>query len=112
MTRVRIGAFQEAAAGAPGSKPHRVAAPGSPSRTFEIPAPDARINSSRAGVFKEAVKVGSCLAAAAYLFLTGSSLAAQGGGLEPSVKIEAGGQPIDVEVGHAAPAMADLDGDG
>ena len=56
--------------------------------------------------------MGSCLAAAACLFLTGSSLAAQGGGLEPPVKVEAGGQPIDVEVGHAAPAMADLNGDG
>lgn len=31
--------------------------------------------------------------------------------LEP-VRILAGGKPIDVEVGHAAPCFADFDGDG
>ncbi|MHC4342758.1 MAG: FG-GAP repeat domain-containing protein [Planctomycetota bacterium] len=28
------------------------------------------------------------------------------------VRIEAGGRPIDTEVGHAAPLVADFDGDG
>lgn len=32
--------------------------------------------------------------------------------LAPAVKIEAAGEPIDVEVGHAAPFYADIDGDG
>ena len=30
----------------------------------------------------------------------------------PGVKLEAGGKPIDVEIGHAAPFYADMDGDG
>ncbi len=30
----------------------------------------------------------------------------------PPVRIEADGKPIDVEVGHAAPLLADFDGDG
>jgi hypothetical protein len=30
----------------------------------------------------------------------------------PPVRIEAGGKPIDTEVGHAAPLVADFDGDG
>jgi len=33
-------------------------------------------------------------------------------GLEAPVRIEAGGAPIDVSGGHAAPCVADLDGDG
>ena len=32
--------------------------------------------------------------------------------LAAPVKLEAGGKPIDVEVGHAAPFVHDLDGDG
>ncbi len=32
--------------------------------------------------------------------------------LAPPFRVEAGGQPIDVEVGHAAPLMVDFDGDG
>jgi hypothetical protein len=32
--------------------------------------------------------------------------------LQSGVKIEADGQPIDVEIGHAAPCYADFDGDG
>jgi hypothetical protein len=32
--------------------------------------------------------------------------------LAPPVRIEAGGRPIDVNIGHAAPFWADLNGDG
>ncbi len=32
--------------------------------------------------------------------------------LNPPVRIEAGGKPIDTAVGHAAPSVADFDGDG
>lgn len=32
--------------------------------------------------------------------------------LAAPVKLEAGGKPIDVEIGHAAPFVHDLDGDG
>lgn len=32
--------------------------------------------------------------------------------LAPGVKLEADGEAIDVEVGHAAPAYVDFDGDG
>jgi hypothetical protein len=32
--------------------------------------------------------------------------------LKQPVKLEAGGAPVDVEVGHAAPLVVDLDGDG
>jgi len=32
--------------------------------------------------------------------------------LAPPITITAGGKPIDVEVGHAAPCVADLKGDG
>lgn len=32
--------------------------------------------------------------------------------LEPPVRLEADGKPIDVLGGHASPALADLDGDG
>ena len=32
--------------------------------------------------------------------------------LEPPVRLEAGGKPIAVTGGHAAPAVADVDGDG
>src|SRR5712692_8232109 len=32
--------------------------------------------------------------------------------LAPPIKLTAGGKPIDVEVGHAAPCVADLKGDG
>jgi hypothetical protein len=35
-----------------------------------------------------------------------------GEGLAPPVKVEADGKPIDVSVGHAAPCVADWDGDG
>lgn len=32
--------------------------------------------------------------------------------LEPPVRIEAAGKPIDTDVGHAAPFVGDFDGDG
>lgn len=32
--------------------------------------------------------------------------------LEPPVRIEAAGKPIDTEIGHAAPFVCDFDGDG
>jgi len=34
------------------------------------------------------------------------------GELLPPVRIEAGGKPIDTDIGHAAPFVADFDGDG
>ena len=34
------------------------------------------------------------------------------GELLPPVRLEAAGKPIDTEVGHAAPHLADIDGDG
>ena len=32
--------------------------------------------------------------------------------LSPPTRIEAGGKPIDTDVGHAAPCVTDFDGDG
>jgi hypothetical protein len=32
--------------------------------------------------------------------------------LEPPIRLEAAGKPIDTEVGHAAPFVCDFDGDG
>jgi hypothetical protein len=32
--------------------------------------------------------------------------------LAPPVRIEAGGKPIDTDIGHAAPFVGDFDGDG
>jgi hypothetical protein len=34
------------------------------------------------------------------------------GDLEPPILLQAGGQPINVDMGHAAPFLADLNGDG
>jgi hypothetical protein len=34
------------------------------------------------------------------------------GELMPPVRLEAAGKPIDTDVGHAAPSVADFDGDG
>jgi hypothetical protein len=34
------------------------------------------------------------------------------GDLAPPVKIQAGGKPINVDIGHAAPFYGDIDGDG
>jgi hypothetical protein len=41
-----------------------------------------------------------------------AALPAQSPELRPPVRLGAGGKPIDVDVGHAAPFFADLDGDG
>jgi hypothetical protein len=35
-----------------------------------------------------------------------------GGELQPPFRIQADGQPIDTDIGHAAPLYADFDGDG
>jgi hypothetical protein len=35
-----------------------------------------------------------------------------GDDLAPPVRLEAGGKPIDTEIGHAAPFVCDWDGDG
>ena len=32
--------------------------------------------------------------------------------LEPAVRLEAAGKPIDTDIGHAAPFVCDFDGDG
>jgi len=53
----------------------------------------------------------------AFAFLLSLCVIAAGGEgvsgeLLPPVRIEAGGKPIDTEVGHAAPFVADFDGDG
>jgi len=32
--------------------------------------------------------------------------------LEPAVRLEAAGRPIDTDIGHAAPFVCDFDGDG
>ena len=45
-------------------------------------------------------------------FLTSEKVAAADGDLSPPFRVEAGGQPIDVEIGHAAPLIADFDRDG
>jgi hypothetical protein len=50
----------------------------------------------------------------AWALLLGLALTSPGpeSELGPPVRLEAGGKPIDVLGGHAAPALADLDGDG
>jgi hypothetical protein len=47
--------------------------------------------------------------ASALLALSGSALSQD---LAPPVRIEAAGQAIDTDVGHAAPFVGDIDGDG
>lgn len=44
--------------------------------------------------------------------LCGPVSAQSAGGFAPPVRLEAGGKPIDTDVGHAAPFFADFDGDG
>jgi len=44
--------------------------------------------------------------------LSSSNAPAPGDDLAPPVRLEAGGKPIDTEVGHAAPFVYDWDGDG
>jgi len=50
-------------------------------------------------------------ASAGVLLLAGTARAA-GDGLAPPVRLLSGGNPIDVEIGHAAPYLHDFDGDG
>jgi hypothetical protein len=51
------------------------------------------------------------LATTAFVAVTlGARAAAQD--LAPPVRLEAGGKPINVEIGHAAPYVHDFDGDG
>jgi hypothetical protein len=58
--------------------------------------------------------LGAALAAAAGAALAAPPPAAEDAGAELAkpVQILAGGQPIDVEIGHAAPFFADFNGDG
>lgn len=52
----------------------------------------------------------ACVLSLAVVMALGTSgLAAE---LAPPVRLEAGGKPIDTDVGHAAPWVADVDGDG
>ena len=55
-----------------------------------------------------------CLSVAALVGLQGPGLGQQpeASELHPPVRLVAGGEPIDVTVGHAAPLMIDMDGDG
>ena len=48
----------------------------------------------------------------ASLALAAMGAAGRGDELLPPVRLEAGGAPIDTEVGHAAPLVADFDEDG
>lgn len=50
------------------------------------------------------------IVALSVLIPQGDASAAQD--LAPPVRIEAAGRPIDTDVGHAAPSVCDLDGDG
>jgi len=49
---------------------------------------------------------------AGILGVAAMSASALAGDLAPPVRIEAAGKPIDTEVGHSAPNVADWDGDG
>ena len=49
---------------------------------------------------------------AGILGVAAMSAGALAGDLAPPVRVEAGGAPIDTEVGHAAPYVTDWDGDG
>jgi hypothetical protein len=46
------------------------------------------------------------------LTLAGPALAADSTDLAAPVKLMAGGKPIDVDIGHAAPCVADWNGEG
>ena len=54
----------------------------------------------------------SSLAAMSFATLLAQPLPQQTGGLLPPVRLEAGGAPIDTEIGHAAPFVGDFDEDG
>ncbi|MCI0747754.1 MAG: hypothetical protein L0Y58_20295, partial [Verrucomicrobia subdivision 3 bacterium] len=45
-------------------------------------------------------------------FVSAFGLGAGASELQPPFRVEAGGKPIDVEIGHAAPWVADFNGDG
>jgi len=47
-----------------------------------------------------------------FVLIAGDQTPKVGEELNPPVRIEAAGKPIDVEVGHAAPFVADFDHDG
>ena len=55
---------------------------------------------------------GAFLAALTVVAAESGRDAAAAGELKRPIQIEAGGQPIDVDVGHAAPLVCDFDGDG
>ena len=55
---------------------------------------------------------GWVLAGAAILGAASAYAAASGPTLAEPVQIMAGSKPISVDVGHAAPCLADIDGDG
>ncbi len=44
--------------------------------------------------------------------LNASNAPAPGDDLAPPIRLEAGGKPIDTEIGHAAPFVCDWDSDG
>jgi hypothetical protein len=52
----------------------------------------------------------------AIIFILSGLISAQTAGLspelEPPVRLEAAGKPIDTDIGHAAPFVCDFDGDG
>jgi hypothetical protein len=62
------------------------------------------------GLVRRAFRL-ACLALAGMGLAPGTS-AANAPDLAAPIRLTAGGQPIDVEVGHAAPWVADFDGDG
>jgi hypothetical protein len=56
--------------------------------------------------------MGTSLLAALMMSLAPPADAVAVTGLAPPTLIEAAGKPIDVDIGHAAPFVADFDGDG
>jgi hypothetical protein len=47
-----------------------------------------------------------------FVFLIAAAARAQSPELHPPIRLEAAGKPIDTQVGHAAPFVADFFGDG
>ena len=58
------------------------------------------------------VRAGSAILLTGVLFAAASACGGGASDLEPPVRIDSGGKPIDVEIGHAAPWIHDFDGDG
>ena len=56
------------------------------------------------------IRLGLALSASSLALATAAAPAAVE--FAPPFKVEAGGKPIDVEIGHAAPLVTDFDGDG